>query len=160
MDLKKLSVGMKLMSNQEEINFDNLDDDNYVKTLLSIPDEKKKKLLEGSWTMEYDDSCVIIGGVGYPRTPDPDRVRRLIPPDKPIVLYCNTRYFLINSAKLQMVKDLTCIVGISQKLGKKLMEIAVEDRIQISKYEAVLRQEDEDKQDLNNIKDDYINNQE
>ena len=67
------------------------------------------------------DGYIFIDGKAYPRTPDPDRVRRLIPPDKPIVLYCNTRYFLINSAKLQMVNDLNCIIGISQTLGKQLL---------------------------------------
>ena len=65
---------------------------------------------------------IVIGDKAYLRTPDPDRARRLTQPDKPIVTYCNTRYYLINSAKLQMVNDLTCIVGIPQRTGKDLLE--------------------------------------
>jgi hypothetical protein len=91
------------MNNQEEISF------------------TTKENPESLISFEYDDSCIVIDGVGYPRTPDPDRVRKLIPPNKPIVTYCNTRYYLINSAKVQMVNDLNCIVGIRQALGKELL---------------------------------------
>ena len=78
-------------------------------------------MIERAKEHEHDGDHIVIGGVGYPRTPDPDRARRLIPPDKPIVLYCKTRYYLINSAKLQMVDQLTCIVGIRRKIGKQLL---------------------------------------
>ena len=94
----------KTAINQEEINFGD--------------EPGMNKLID-----EYTEK-IKIGDEIYSRTPDPDRVRRLIPPNKPIVLYCNTRYFLINSAKLQAVKDLRLIVGISQKLGKKLLLIS------------------------------------
>ncbi len=119
MDLKKLSVGIKKMNNQEEINFNQ----------LNLPTEKEAERLKRNFGDDLDmnnfidkyTDKIIIGDEVYKRTPDPDRARRLIPRDKPIVLYCKTRYYLINSAKLQMVDQLTCIVGIRRKIGKQLL---------------------------------------
>ena len=65
--------------------------------------------------------AIIIDGVTYEPTPDPDARRKRTAPDKPIVEYCNTKYYLLNSAKLQMVNDLNCFVGISQVVGKQLL---------------------------------------
>ena len=105
------------MSKQEEIDFTTKDIENLVeqaKEHFKFDPVNKVHFVDTSDT-------ILIDGKLCKRTPDPDRLRRLIPPDKPIVLYCNTRYFLINSAKLQMVNDLKCIVGISQSLGKQLL---------------------------------------
>lgn len=108
------------MNNQEQLNFNQ----------LNLPTEEEAEKLKESFGNEpgmdifideYTDK-IKIGDKFYKRTPDPEGSRKLNPPNKPIVLYCNTRYFLINSAKLQAVKDLRLIVGISQKLGKKLLK--------------------------------------
>ena len=65
---------------------------------------------------------IIIDGEKFLKTPDPDRKRKLVPPDAPIVTYCSSEYYLINSAKLQSVRDLTLIVGILPSTGKQLLE--------------------------------------
>ncbi len=76
--------------------------------------------------VSYDKSpaapAILIGGVSYQPMPDPEAKRKLKPPtDKPIVEYCGTRYYLINSARLQMANNLRCFVRISITAGKRLL---------------------------------------
>jgi hypothetical protein len=69
------------------------------------------------------EKSIMIDGKLLPRTPDPDRNRRLKPPtDKPSVWYCNRQYYMLNTAKLQAVDDLTMIVGIKQSTGIRLLK--------------------------------------
>jgi len=97
------------MLNQEELHFTEFKTEDVI---------RMAQLAE-----KYKAETIIIGGVEFIRIPDPDRKRKLVAPtDKPIVRYCNSDYYLINTAKLQSVKDLTLIIGINQSTGIELLK--------------------------------------